>query len=115
MAEVSKDANLITVHGREGLNIPYTRYQKGATGREAQVDISESVIFFEIPAAKLRVQLVANPGDTKGLLIRLTRAQVEKIPTKPTAFAVVDETVPTVPDVEWEGNIQRTGYVGAPE
>jgi hypothetical protein len=114
MADVSKDANLITVHGREGLSIPYTRYQKSATGREVQVDISASVVFIEIPAAGLRVQLFPNPGDSKGLLIRLTREQVELIPAKETAFAVIDETVPSVPDVEWEGMIKRTGYVGAP-
>lgn len=112
MADVSKDATLIQVHGREGLNIPYTRYQKTATGRETQVDISGSDIFFEVPGATppLRVQLVANPGDAKGLLIQLTRDQVETLPTTQTVFAVIDETG-TIPDVEWEGKIQRTGYV----
>jgi hypothetical protein len=115
MADVSKDAQLITVHGREGLSIPYTRFTKSATGREAQVDISESTIWIEIPAARIRKQLVANPGDSKGLLILLTRTEVEKIPTKATDFAIIDETVPSIPDVEWEGKIQRTGYVGEPQ
>ncbi len=114
MAEVNKDANLIKVHGREGLNIPYTRFQKNSAGREIQIDISESTIYFEVPAADLRILLVANTADPLGLLIRLTRAQVETLPTTATTFAVVDETNALYPDVEWEGQIQRTGYVGAP-
>ena len=109
--EVSSDANLISVHGREGLNLPYTRFSKSSTGRETQVDISGSTIFFEVPAANIRVQLVANPGDALGLLIRLTRAQVVTLPTTPSDFAVIDETVTLYPDVEWEGKIQRVGYV----
>lgn len=114
MADVTKDATLITVHGREGLNIPYTRSKKSTTGREEQVDISASLIWIEIPAASLRKQLIPNPGDPMGLLIRLTRAEVETLPIKPTDFAVIDETVTEVPDVEWTGQIQRVGYVGAP-
>lgn len=114
MADVNKDATLITVHGREGLNIPYTRSKKSSTGREEQIDISASVIWIEIPAASLRKQLIANPGDPLGLLIRLTRAEVETLPITAVDFAVIDETVSDVPDVEWTGKIQRTGYVGAP-
>jgi hypothetical protein len=114
MAEVSKDASLIQVHGREGLNIPYTRYQKSATGRETQVDISASDIYFEVPAAHLRVKLVANSADLKGLLIQLTRTQVASIPITATDFAVIDETNASIPNVEWEGKIQRIGYTGAP-
>ena len=111
MAEVSADTTLIKVHGREGLSIPYTRYQKSATGRETKIDISASIIWFEVPAANIRVQLVPNPDDLEGLLIRLTRDQVETLPTTATVFAVIDETIPDYPDVEWEGKIQRTGYV----
>lgn len=114
MVDVTKDANLITVHGRESLNFPYKRFKKSATGREEQVDISDSTIYFECPAAGLRVQLVADPGDAKGLLVRVPRTDVEKIPTSEVPFAVVDETVAAYPDVEWEGKIKRIGYVGTP-
>jgi hypothetical protein len=113
MAEVSKDATLIRVHGREGLNIPYTRYHKTATGREVQVDISGSDIFLEIPAADLRVQLLPNNADPMGLLIQLTRLQVAAIPTTATEFVVIDESG-IVPKVEWDGKIQRIGYTEQP-
>jgi hypothetical protein len=113
MSEVSKDAKLITVHGREGLNIPYTRYQKSATGRETQVDISGATIFFECLAAMLRVQLIPNPNDPMGLLIQLTREQVATLPTVASEFVVIDESA-VVPNVEWEGNIQRVGYTETP-
>lgn len=113
MAEVSKDATTIKVHGREGLNIPYTRYQKSATGRETQIDISGATIFFEVPSADIRVQLVANPSDPLGLIVRLTRAQVETLLTTASDFIVIDESG-VVPNVEWSGKIQRIGYVGAP-
>lgn len=114
MADVNKDASLISVHGREGLNIPYTRFKKNATGREEQVDISGSTIFFEVPAAHLRKQLIADPGNPLGLLIQLTRTEVGTLPTQESDFAVVDETVADVPDVEWTGKIKRVGYTDAP-
>lgn len=114
MAEVNKDASLITVHGREGLNIPYTRFRKTPTGREEQIDISGSTIYFEVPAADIRKQLVADPADPLGLRIRLTRAEVETLPITESDFAVVDETVMDVPDVEWTGKIKRVGYIGTP-
>lgn len=114
MADISKDSLLITVHGRDSLSVPYTRYGKSAVGRETQIDIRNSIIYFEIPAAGIRKQLAVNAADAKGLLIQLTRTEVEKIPLEPTPFAVVDETVTAYPKVEWTGKIQRTGYVGAP-
>lgn len=114
MADVNKDASLITVHGREGLNIPYTRFKKSATGREEQVDISGSDIFFEVPASHLRKKLIENPADPLGLLIQLTRTEVAGLPATESDFAVVDETISDVPDVEWTGKIKRIGYVGAP-
>lgn len=114
MADISQDGTLITVHGREGLNIPYVRFQKETTGRETQIDISASDIYIEIPAADLRVKLVTNPQDDKGLIIRLTRDDVEKIPIIPSDFAVIDESNADYPDVGWEGKIKRVGYVGAP-
>jgi hypothetical protein len=112
LADVNKD--LITVHGREALNLPYTRFKKNATGREEQVDISASDIFFEVPASNLRKKLIVDPADPMGLLIQLTRAEVATLLTTESDFALVDETVVNVPDVEWTGKIKRIGYVGAP-
>lgn len=113
MAEVNQDASLIEVHGRGGLSIPYTRYQKNAQGRDEQVNISGSTIYIEIPAINLRKLLVPNAADPKGLLLEITRAEVEKLPVTPTPFAVIDETA-NIPDVEWVGKIVRTGYIGDP-
>lgn len=113
MTEVNQDATLIEVHGRAGLNIPYTRFRKTAQGREEQVDLSTATIFLEVPAAKLRKELVTNPTDSKALLIQLTRDEVGRLPVTPTSFAVIDETT-DFPEVEWEGMIVRTGYTGDP-
>jgi hypothetical protein len=113
MSHVSKDAKTIVVHGREGLNIPYTRYLKSPAGREQQVDISGMTIFFEVPGAHLRLQLIPNPSDAMGLLIQLSRAQVATLPTIESDFIVIDESA-IVPVIEWEGKISRVGYVGAP-
>lgn len=113
MAEINQDASLIEVHGRGGLNIPYTRYQKSPQGREEQIDISASTIYLEIPSIHLRKRLVANPSDPKGLVLKLIRTEVERLPKVASDFAVIDETG-DVPNVEWEGKIIRTGYVGDP-
>ncbi len=113
MTTVNQNATLIEVHGRSGLNIPYTRYRKIDQGREEQVDISASTMFIEIPAIHLRKALVVNPDDAMGLIIRLTRTEVEGLPIVPCDFAVVDET-PIVPDVELSGKIVRSGYIGDP-
>ena len=104
---------LITVHGREGLLLPYTKFTKTTTGREEQVDISNSVIYIEIPAANLRKLLVPNPSDEMGLLIKLLREEVESLPKTQSEFVVIDETG-EVPNVEWIGKIERVGYTGAP-
>ncbi len=114
MAEVNQDASLIQIHGRAGLKIPYTRFRKTATNRDEQIDISQSIIYMEIPAINLRKRLVANPSDTKGLLLKLTRSEVEQLPTVTSEFAVVDETDIEAPDVEWIGKIVRIGYIGDP-
>jgi hypothetical protein len=112
MSEISKDAKLIKVHGREGLNIPYTRYLKSATGRETQIDISCSTMFFECPAAHLRV-LIPNQDDDKGLLIQLNR-DAGRPTTDHRLRLRCHRREAAVPNVEWAGQIQRTGYVGAP-
>lgn len=107
------ELTLISVHGREGLLLPYTKFTKSATGREVQVDISGSTIYIEIPSVNIRKLLAQNPNDEKGLLIKLLREEVEQLPIKPTDFIVIDETG-EIPNVEWEGRIVRTGYTGAP-
>ena len=104
--------NLIAVHGRAGLLIPYSRFIDNA-GVDLQVDISTHDIYLEVPAAKLRVKLVADPEDIKGQRILLTRADVEKLPETPASFIVLDETG-IIPVVDWEGKICRTGYKGDP-
>lgn len=114
MSDISANAMLITVHGRESLSIPYKNYAKNSQGRETQIDISAWDIYFEVPTANIRKKLVADPGDLKGLLVYLTREEVVTLSTTASAFACINETNPLFPDVEWEGKIQRVGYVGAP-
>lgn len=104
--------NYINVHGRAGLLIPYSRFIT-VDGEEVQVDISDFSIFIEIPAAHIRKALVANPQDSKGLRILLTRSEVETLPDRESPFVVIDETG-DVPLVDWTGMIRRTGYKGDP-
>jgi hypothetical protein len=111
MTKLNPENSTISVHGRAALRLPYSRWQL-VNGVKTQVDISASTLYIEIPAVHLRVALVSNPSDVKGLLIRLTRSQVETLPTSPVPFVIIDETVD--PDVEWEGRIYRTGYIGDP-
>ena len=112
--EINPETNIISVHGRECLKIPYSRWEGDGNNR-VQLDISASTIFLEIPAINFRTQLLVDPGDAKGLLIFMEREDVERLPTAPTPFAIVDETVEDQPDVEWEGRIYRRGYKGAPD
>jgi hypothetical protein len=108
------DENLVAVHGRASLKIPYTRWSV-TNGVETKVDISTATIFVEIPTAGIRRQLQANPSDPEGLLIFLPREDVEKLPTTPVPFAVIDETLGgSAADLDWHGMIVRTGYKGAP-
>ena len=107
--------NLVSVHGRASLKIPYTRYSVADDGTETKVDISDATIFIEIPSANLRRPLVENPEDPTGLLIFLPRSDVETLPTSPVPFAVIDETLgEESADLDWTGVIVRTGYKGAP-
>jgi hypothetical protein len=111
----STDENLIYVHGRASLKIPYSRWAVNNAGVETKVDISSAVIFIEVPAANMRRRLLPNPEDSTGLLIFLSREDVEKIPNKPCAFAIIDETSGgDMADLDWTGEIVRTGYKGAP-
>lgn len=111
MTKLNSDNSTISVHGRAALRLPYSRWQMVANVK-TQIDISDSTLFIEIPAVNLRVALVDNPADPLGKLIRLTREQVETLPTSPIPFIILDETVD--PSVEWEGRIYRTGYTGDP-
>lgn len=111
MSQLNADNSTISVHGREALVLPYSRWQM-LNGVKTQVDISASTLFIEIPGVHLRVALQANPADSKGKLIHLTRVMVELLPASPVPFIIIDETVE--PNVEWQGRIQRTGYIGDP-
>lgn len=111
MTKLNSEKSTISVHGRAALRLPYSRWQM-VNNVKTQVDISDSTLYIEIPAVNLRVLLADNPADPLGKLIRLTRTQVETLPTSPVEFIIIDETVD--PDVEWEGRIFRTGYTGDP-
>ncbi len=103
----------ITVHGRGSLVLPY----KVQDANKTQIDISTWKVFFEVDGVPIREQLVADPSDPKGLLLKLERAQVETLKKTATRFAFVDETqiASDLPMVLWEGKISRSGYVGAPD
>lgn len=104
--------NYITVHGRAGLLIPYSRYVN-VDNVDVQVDISSFSMYVEIPSARIRKQLVVNPSDSKGLRVVLTRTEVESIPEKESPFIILDET-DVVPLLDWSGTIKRVGYKGDP-
>lgn len=108
---LNTDNSTVSVHGREALQLPYSRWSV-VDQVETQINISASRLFIEIPTINIRRALVANPADPKGLLIFLSRVDVEKLPTSPVPFVIIDETVH--PLVEWEGKIYRTGYKGEP-
>ena len=106
------EKNIVSVHGRESLDLPYSRWSEGDA--VFQIDISGATMFIEIPAANLRKQLVVNPADPKGLRILLSRSEVERLPTTPTPYILLDETSAEYPILEMEGQIYRTGYSGEP-
>jgi hypothetical protein len=110
--DINPTTNAVSVHGREALNLPYSRWTEGSS--PTQVDISTAVIFVEVPGARLRKQLIADPNDPFGLLVYLTRSEVESLPTVPSPYVLIDETVPAQPKIQLEGKIYRTGYKGSP-
>ena len=97
----------ITVHSRSGYERQYSRLDAD----DNKIDISGSTIYFEVPAAHLRKAMIADVSDALGLLIQLTREEVETLPSRASEFRVVDETG-TIPVVEWKGTIVRTGVIG---
>lgn len=110
MASISDD--IIAVHGRGGLLLPYSRFVDVA-GVKTQVDISAHDIYVEIPAARIRKKLVIDPVDNKSLRVLLTRAEVERIPPTSSPLIIIDETG-EIPVVDWESRIQSVGYKGDP-
>ncbi len=109
---IDPETKTVSVHGREALDLPYSRWTSGDV--VVQLDISDADMFIEIPAANLRKKLVVNPADTKGLRIFLTRAEVALLPQVPTPYILIDETDIDQPILELEGKIYRTGYTNQP-
>ena len=104
----------ITVFGRGSLELPYLA--RDATTK-AQIDVSNWIVYFEVDGVPIRKQLVKNPNDALGLILRLTRTDVAKLKKVATRFALIDETriAEDLPKVLWEGRINVTGYVGDPD
>lgn len=98
----------ITIHGREGYSALVKSIVDGVP-----VDLSVASIYFEVPGAKLRLLLPVDPIDATSLRLTLTRAQVETLPSAPSAFAIIDET--GLPKVIERGTIVRDGYKGEPK
>ncbi len=109
---IDPETKTVSVHGRESLDLPYSRWTSGDV--VVQLDISFATMYIEIPAANLRKQLIGNGADPKGLRISLTRAEVGQIPTVPTPYIIIDETDEDYPVLELEGKIYRTGYTNEP-
>lgn len=109
---IDPNTKTVAVHGREALDLPYTRWSNAEP--PVQIDISASTMFIEIPGANIRKALVPNPADPKGLRIFLTREEVAFIPTRPTPYVLIDETNDDSPFIEMEAKIYRTGYTQEP-
>ena len=112
MEKTTVTSTTIRVHGREALRLPVNDFQNIA-GVETQVSVANRVMFFEVPKARIRKQLAANPANALELLIYLTRAEVSKLQLNTGyEFALIDET--TVPDVLWNGTLTVIGYISTP-
>ena len=111
--KIDPTTKTVSVHGREALDLPYTRWSNDE--ESVQIDISASTMFIEIPGANIRKQLITNPADPKGLKIFLTREEVAHIPIRPTPYVLIDETNEDSPFIEMEAKIFRTGYTHEPE
>jgi hypothetical protein len=115
MANATITDSTISVHGRGSLELPVQIFDPETCGPAVQRDIHADTYYFEVDGANIRKQLVANPLDPLGLLLQLTRTEVESLLTTPLRFALIDETDATYPVVEWFGTIARFGYTGTPE
>lgn len=98
----------ITIHGREGYSALIKSVVEGVP-----VDLSAAIVYFEVPDAGLRFLLPVDTDETTSLRLTLERADVERIPTAPSPFAIIDET--GLPKVIKAGMISRTGYKGEPK
>ena len=103
--------NIPAIHGRSS----YSARIRIVFNSE-ELNFGSDTVFLEIPGAtpSIRLPLEADTDDADLKLLRLSRAQVEALPTSPTPYCVVDETNPDFPVVVLDGTIARTGYVGAP-
>ncbi len=111
MANQTVTSSTITVHGRGSLVLPF----KVNDASNAQVDISGWTVYFEVDGVPIREQLVADPDDALGLLLKLERTQIAQLSKTAKRFAFVDETnsVDDLFFVLWNGTIARTEYVGS--
>lgn len=110
--ELIDEGGNITLNGREGLYLPL----EFTDADGVHIDISASVLYFEI-AGKLRKVLVAGPNNYTQVLV-LTQTDVASLGTVPLRFVLRDETRVVdsvmIPDTLWEGKIRYRGYTSAP-
>jgi hypothetical protein len=99
---------IIEIHGRE----EYSRLLRGKDGH----DLSPYQVYFECPAARLRVLCPVDSEEPTCLRLTLTRDEVELLPVSKTEWALVNESAREV-GVN-KGLIRRIGFVafnGEPE
>jgi hypothetical protein len=102
----------ISVHGREGLNLPISFQDADGNPR----DVSLTPLFFEVKGKFRKALETGVTNDVRALV--LTQAEVSGIGTTPVMFALIDESNvvggDVIPDVLWEGKISYRGYTSAP-
>lgn len=87
------DALTICVHAEAGLTgLPFS-VRDGAK----IIDISATALTFEIPAIAFVKTLAADPGNSNGRLISLTKAECAAIPQSGLRYVVLDKTDPATP------------------
>src|SRR3546814_5498749 len=92
MANSSITTDLITVHGRGSLVLPYKLKQRSSDGTVVQIDLSTRTIYFEVDGVPIRELLVGDPADPLGKLIVLENDQVVILKKSPTPYIIRDET-----------------------
>lgn len=90
-------------HYQEGMVVPVRDFDVN----KVQVDISAKAWKFK--TSTLTKALVANPEDAKGLLLILSKVEVQTIASTGADFVIVDETADP-DDVRWEGRITPRGW-----
>lgn len=91
-------------HYQEGLKVPVR--DKDVNG--ATIDISAKAWKFRSPSIG-EISLVADPDNATGLLLIITKVQVQMLPAAGEAFVIVD-TDEEPDDVRWEGKITPRGW-----